>query len=238
MATYTGSCGATAYWEFDESTGTLRIYGTGAMDDYMMFDGLDGGTPWMNYNIENLVIENGITEIGEYAFANCHIGSVSLPETLETIGADAFYFTYNLTSVIIPASVESINTCAFNGCGLSEITFLGNPPTMGYGAFDLGAFNSWSATVYTTGWGSDDVFTTYVRGYYTTFTYETLGDDTVTQACEFTSVTFTKNPAKTGVSLNLIVTLRNFDHNRLSQYTHIQLSDYTHDELGGKLDVS
>ena len=60
-----GTCGANLTWNFDSSTGTLTISGTGAMRDYSY-----SSAPWYSQrsNIKILVIQAGITTLGNYAF--------------------------------------------------------------------------------------------------------------------------------------------------------------------------
>ena len=82
-----GSCGASALWDID-SNGVLNITGTGAMDDYSA-----GGAPWADRasEITAIVVAEGITHIGAYAFDNCtNAASVSLPISLESVGEGAF----------------------------------------------------------------------------------------------------------------------------------------------------
>jgi len=55
-----------------------------------------------------LVIPDGVTEIGDYAFAGTQITSVTLPESVTRIGANAFNGCTQLTSVTIPLSVTRI----------------------------------------------------------------------------------------------------------------------------------
>jgi hypothetical protein len=55
-----------------------------------------------------LVIPDGVTEIGNYAFAGTQITSVILPRTVTRIGANAFSGCAQLTSVTIPSSVTRI----------------------------------------------------------------------------------------------------------------------------------
>ena len=67
--------------------------------------------------VQDLVIPEGITEIGSYAFDGCsNLTSVSIPSSVTSIGNSAFYDCNNLTLVSIPSSVTSIGNSAFYGC--------------------------------------------------------------------------------------------------------------------------
>ena len=98
-----GICGENLTWEFEGSTGTLTISGTGAMQNYT------GEAPWYGQreNINTVIIENGVAGIGDYAFSGCT----------------------GLTHLAIPESVTSIGNHAFDNCaGLGKISFEGNAP--------------------------------------------------------------------------------------------------------------
>lgn len=70
-------------------------------------------------------IPNGITTIGEHAFANCvSLEHVSFPDTLETIQVGAFRRCSNLKQLSLPNSLREIQNHAFNGCGAVTSKFL------------------------------------------------------------------------------------------------------------------
>ena len=109
-----GSCGANVNWILEN--GVLTITGNGTMNDYYTW-----GTPapWMEYAalITNVVIEDGVTTIGEYAFDGCGgLTSVEIPNSIIKIGESAFSNCPTLTSVVIPGSVEVFGNAVFYGC--------------------------------------------------------------------------------------------------------------------------
>jgi len=76
-AIYSGTCGENLVWELDDE-GTLTISGTGEMDDYgYVYDDWEISdyrmVPWeyMASDIVEVVIEDGVTTIGDYAFHGC-----------------------------------------------------------------------------------------------------------------------------------------------------------------------
>jgi hypothetical protein len=94
--------------------GTLTISGTGAMPDYSW-----DGTPWYSNSasITKVIIENGVTSIGEVAFGGCSsLVAVNIGNGVTSIGRQAFYHCENLTLITIPESVESIGEWAFANC--------------------------------------------------------------------------------------------------------------------------
>ena len=130
-----GTCGSNVYYAYNSSTQTLNIFGTGAMNNYS----LGKYTPWNSYkeNIATVVIGNGVTSIGDWAFYNCRsLTSITIPSSVTSIGQSAFYNCRSLTSIEIPASVTSIGQAAFSGCtGLTSIEIPASVTSIGLGAF-------------------------------------------------------------------------------------------------------
>ena len=74
----------------------------------------------LNAHVFELTIQEGITAIPDNAFENCaHLEAVSLPESLETIGASAFRGA-GLKELVLPANVHSIGSYAFAGKGYTQ----------------------------------------------------------------------------------------------------------------------
>lgn len=64
-------------------------------------------------SLSDLTLSDSLTNIPEYAFYNCALSSVELSQSLRSIGEYAFYNNTNLKSVFIPESVTSIGSDAF-----------------------------------------------------------------------------------------------------------------------------
>lgn len=108
-----GSCGENLTCVLD-SDGVLTISGTGTMDNNDILD--SSPHVWVNHreSITKVVIEEGVTSIGNFAFRWCkNITEFSLPDSLTSIGQGAFAFCEKITSIRIPANVEWIGKYAF-----------------------------------------------------------------------------------------------------------------------------
>ncbi len=110
----TGRCGANLTWTLNLE-GTLTISGAGAMTSWLS----ESSVPWYSNrsDIKSVVIDNGVTSIGERAFYSCtSLTSITIPDSVTTIGDAAFANCASLTSIIIPDSVTSIGDSAFANC--------------------------------------------------------------------------------------------------------------------------
>ena len=132
-AAASGICGENLTWTLD-AAGTLTVSGTGAMEDYNYL-----GAPWYQSrdSIKAVVVESGVTAIGERAFNGCSsLTSITIPEGVTAIGHSAFSGCSSLSSITIPEGVTTIGRMAFFGCSsLSSITI-----PEGVTAIDIDAF--------------------------------------------------------------------------------------------------
>ena len=124
-------------WNLSED-GTLTISGTGDMEDYYY-----NSRPWP-INIKNVIINNGVTSIGQCAFYNCRfLTSITIPNSVTSIGGNAFYECNKLSSITIPNSVTTIGNNAFYKCyHLSSITIPNSVISIGDQAFNYTGLTS------------------------------------------------------------------------------------------------
>jgi len=143
MVVDSGICGTNLIWSLNDS-GILTIAGSGSMKNY----GYKSEMPWYSYipQITSVVIENGVTSIGDYAFygmtsmtqitipegvtrvgdyafKNCTaLNGVVLPSTLTYLGESAFYACSALTGITIPEGIYTVWAYTFKNCtGLAEV---------------------------------------------------------------------------------------------------------------------
>ena len=144
-----GSCGDNLTWTLD-SEGVLTISGTGDMWDYSVqwsetYQEKVTSAPWRDYmdQAKTLVLENGVTTIGQNAFWDCSdlmgrlefpggvtsigagsfyqcsgfTGELSLPENIAFLGKRAFFRCTGFTGdLVIPGSLQNIEEYAFYAC--------------------------------------------------------------------------------------------------------------------------
>lgn len=133
-----GVCGDALTWTFDNE-GTLIISGTGEMYDYSYSWNAPNYAPWYDYRqlIKKLIINDGATHVGNYAFYDCsELSDASISDDVITIGSGAFCDCSGLISVSIPDSVTLIEHQAFMRCSsLTSVTIPYGVISIGYETF-------------------------------------------------------------------------------------------------------
>ena len=111
--TFSGNVSPDLSWSFDSETGTLTFTGNTA---------IVGGGAWNMYRgqIRSIVIEEGITAIGDGAFShNTKLTSVALPQ-VTAVGDYAFGSSENIASVTLGA-MEKIGEYAFFETAITQL---------------------------------------------------------------------------------------------------------------------
>jgi len=132
-----GTCGNDLMWTFNEEDGVLTISGTGDMYDFTF-----EGAPWYPIMLESeayveaVVVEEGVTSIGDNAFGMLSVRNIVLPDSLKTIGQAAFEST-QISQITIPSSVTTIRKFAFWNCfSLTSIVIPDNVTSLGERVFN------------------------------------------------------------------------------------------------------
>ena len=128
-----GEKGNNLTWILDDE-GVLTISGTGAMANWNW-----EGSPWYanKDKIESVVIEDGVTIIGNYAFFSCaSLKNITLPNSVTIIGDHAFDNCRSLNNITLLDGVTSIGDGAFLSCkSLISITLPNSVTSIGVYAF-------------------------------------------------------------------------------------------------------
>jgi len=141
-SSYTGGVATTQYYTWHTSSTTYDKY-------------------YIPSSLKSVTVTGGNILYG--AFYNCSgVTSITVPDSVTSIGSRAFYYCSGLTSVTIPDSVTSIGVYAFKGCsGLTSITIPDSVASVGEEAFSgctsLTTVN-WNATACTYARSSNSIF--------------------------------------------------------------------------------
>lgn len=132
-----GTCGDDLTWTLDNS-GKLTISGTGAMYDYDCdYESYSFTSPWAKYRsmIRSVEIGSGVTSIGSYAFVDTNITSLTIPDSVKTIGRGSFSNNRYLVNLTFSSGLKHIESMAFAGSHLSTVVIPDDVTSIGEGAF-------------------------------------------------------------------------------------------------------
>ena len=112
--TFVGGTWGNISWLLNKGTGELVIEGEGDMES------LVDSPAWLAYRdqIQTVVIQEGVTNIGLYAFSHCEcLSSVTIPNSVTSIDYLSFWNCTSLTEITIPNTCTYISEDAFSRCG-------------------------------------------------------------------------------------------------------------------------
>ena len=205
----TGDC----YWRLED--GTLIITGNGTMGNYSY----DAPAPWSEYKdaITAIIIKDGVTNIGEYAFYNYNnvitaniadtvlyfgdnafgrcesLKNITLSNSLKALYHHALYGCISLTSLTIPATVEYIDqTALIWAMSLPEIAVDAN--NSHYSSIDGVLFDKEATTLICYPAGKTNTTYTVPNG------VNNIGDAAFIESNNLTSVTFSESVVTVGDS--------------------------------------
>lgn len=108
-----GKCGESLDWKLSEG-GTLTISGNGEMPAYETNSAVQ---PEEWKTAQKLVVEDGVTKIGKYAFDRCTaLKDAEIAATVKTIDDSAFFSCANLENILLHDGIEAISASAFRAC--------------------------------------------------------------------------------------------------------------------------
>lgn len=127
-----GSCGENVTWTLSDD-GVLTVGGTGAMTDYAN----QTEVPWSYGDLKAVVINEGVTHIGDYAFEFAkYITDVTIADSVTSIGDYAFAYCDGIKEITLPAGVTELGDSVFEYCvGLTNITIPNGVKSIGFRSF-------------------------------------------------------------------------------------------------------
>lgn len=135
-----GKCGDNAFWTVSDEV--LTISGTGYIYDYGSEE--ENRHPWQRFAVPTyytVVIENGITRIGNYAFYHSDLKEITIPDSVTEIGEYAFKECGSIERIELSENVVKIGEGAFANSNLRKINIPGKvkeiPKKMCYDCLEL-----------------------------------------------------------------------------------------------------
>ena len=134
-----GSCGENVLWTLNKK-GLLTVSGKGLMENYdLKTKDLTcySTAPWDAAAVKEVVIEDGVTSVGQYAFYGCgNLSSIQFGADVGSMWLGAFAECDSLPTVVIPDNITRLGEGAFLGCdGLASVVIGDGLHTAGPFAF-------------------------------------------------------------------------------------------------------
>lgn len=133
VASTSGTWEENIQWFFDSESHTLTISGSGEMPNAEH----EGWAAWGNLaeEIHYIAIAEGITSIGDFAFAGCiQLKEITIPKTVTRIGESAFERT-SLGHIDLHDGITYIGPSAFEWSALEEIIIPAGVTALNFGVF-------------------------------------------------------------------------------------------------------
>lgn len=132
-----GWCGPNVTYSYDSVTKELVISGEGPITDFW-----NTSSPFSNSDIKTVIVEEGITHIGNYTFYQCNeLIDVVISDSVISVGDIAFSDCSNLSSVILGAGISYLGSDSFRDCpNFKNITV--NSTDFAYGEYNVPFYNS------------------------------------------------------------------------------------------------
>ena len=130
----TSICGENMMWQLSKG-GVLTIKGSGTFKDFTLWESykpmiqqvifsaaievptIPANSFYKYQHLRTITLPDSVTSIGDYAFSGCSsLTSITIPKGVTSIGYWAFECCTSLTSITIPDGVTSIGNYAFYGC--------------------------------------------------------------------------------------------------------------------------
>lgn len=122
-------------WTFDRDTKTLTISGEGPMQQYV--DAAYTGSPFspfqyrFGYDVRKVIIEEGITSIGDYAFNYYYsLKEIVIPSTVEYIGCGSLKDTPKLETIVFPKNLKRLDNPFEISSACKTMIFTGDAPEL------------------------------------------------------------------------------------------------------------
>ncbi len=129
-----GQCGDQLYWKITDYI--LHIGGTGDMWDFESSFGMVVSAPWRSEDFDRVVIHDGVTSIGAWAFEDANLKTIEIPASMKEIRTAAF-LNAEIDVLNLPGTLEFIgpDIIAADPCRVSELVLSCDIPYIAPEAF-------------------------------------------------------------------------------------------------------
>lgn len=93
---------------------------------------------YYSWDLKEIVLPDGLLEIGESAFKGIHLEKINIPDSVRKLGKEAFAWT-NITEIRIPKGVKSLPAELFLSCNLKKMYIPGTVEKIGRSIFGQGS---------------------------------------------------------------------------------------------------